>query len=162
MAAGREVRVVDAARAGDTATVRALIAQRALHWAGDRDDVGRAELLIRAGANVNAANDLGVTPLWAACENGSAAMTRRLLRAGADPNAALLSGETPLMTAARTGAASVVTELLAKGARANAREHSRDQTALMWAVGQRHPDVVALLLAAGADVRARTKVDREW
>ena len=62
----------------------------ALHWAAYRDDVDSADLLIRAGAKVNAANDLGVTPLWAACENGSAAMVRRLLQAGANPDAALL------------------------------------------------------------------------
>ena len=34
----------------------------ALHWASYRDDVGTANLLIRAGAKVNVATDLGVTP----------------------------------------------------------------------------------------------------
>ena len=46
----------------------------ALHWASYRDDLESADLLIRAGANVNAANDLGATPLWIASLNGSAAM----------------------------------------------------------------------------------------
>ena len=54
---------------------------------------------------MNATTDLGVTPLWAASQNGSAAMVRKLLEAGANPNAALLaaarpanigSGDTPL------------------------------------------------------------------
>ena len=62
-----------------------------------------AGLLLRAGAKVNAANDLGATPLWIASLNGSTAMVRRLLRAGANPNAALLLGETPLMVASRGG-----------------------------------------------------------
>jgi hypothetical protein len=32
-----------------------------------RDDLDSVNLLIAAGANVNAANDLGATPLWIAC-----------------------------------------------------------------------------------------------
>jgi ankyrin repeat protein len=130
----------------------------ALHWASYRDDLEAAARLIRNGANVNAANDLGATPLWAACQNGSAAMTRLLLDAGANPKTALLSGETPLMTAARSGQAEVVRLLLAKDAAVNARA-TRSQTALMWAVAQRQHEVVRLLLAHGADVKARTD---EW
>lgn len=127
----------------------------ALHWASYRDDLERADQLIRAGANVNAANDLGATPLWLASQNGSEAMVRRLLAAGANPNAALLAGETPLMVASRSGNPAVVEQLLAKGAKVNLRG-SRGQTALMWAVSQKHPDVVKVLLAHGADVHARS------
>ncbi len=115
-----------------------------------------AELLIRAGANVNAANDLGATPLWTASLNGSAALVRRLLEAGANPNAALLLGETPLMVAARSGNASVVEQLLARGANVNARA-ARGQTALMWAVAQKHPDVVKALIEHRADIHARSE-----
>lgn len=127
-----------------------------LHWASYRDDLPGAERLLRGGADVNAVTDLGVTPLWTACQNGSVAMVRRLLDAGADPNVALLAGETPLMVAARSGYADVVELLLAKGAKANARA-SRGQTALMWAVAQKHPDVVKVLLAGGGDVHARSE-----
>ena len=42
--------------------------------------------LIAAGANANAANDHGVTPLALACENGNAAIIAALLSAGARPN----------------------------------------------------------------------------
>jgi ankyrin repeat protein len=127
-----------------------------LHWAAYRDDLPAAEKLIRSGADVNAANDLGVTPLWAASQNGSEAMVRRLLEAGAKPNMALLSGETPVMVAARAGKARVVEQLIAKGANVNVRA-TRGQTALMWAVSQQHPDVVKVLLANGADVHARSE-----
>jgi ankyrin repeat protein len=112
-------------------------------------------VLLRAGADANAANDLGATPLWLAAQNGSAVMTRRLLQAGANPNKALLAGETPLMVAARAGSAEVVDLLAAKGANVNAHA-TRGQTALMWAVAQKHPAVVKVLIARGADIHARS------
>ena len=61
------------------------------------------------------------------------------------------------MVAARSGNPDVVEQLLAKGANVNARA-ARGQTALMWAVAQKHPDVVKVLLAHGADVHARSEV----
>jgi ankyrin repeat protein len=42
----------------------------------------------------------------------------------------------------------------------NAKERSRNQTALMWAVAEEHPDVVQVLLEFHADVRARSNVRR--
>ena len=70
--------LVDAAKNGDKEALRTLLQKganantpegdgsTALHWASYRDDIETADLLIRAGAKVNAANDLGVTPLWTA------------------------------------------------------------------------------------------------
>jgi ankyrin repeat protein len=164
--------LVDAAKAQDTARVRALLAQKAdvnaasadgataLHWAAYHDDGGAADLLIKAGANVNIQNDLGVPALWAAAQNGSSALVRRLLTAGANPNLALLSGETSLMVAARGGYVDVVAQLLAKGADPNARG-TRGQTALMWAVAQQHPEVVKALLAGKADVHLKSEASGE-
>jgi ankyrin repeat protein len=161
--------VIDAARNGDRAALRALIQKKAdvnqadldgataLHWAAYHDDLESVELLVSAGANVNAANDLGATPLWIASTN-AVPVAKRLLAAGANPNLALLAGETPLMAAARAGQAGVVELLLAKGADANARG-PRSQTALMWAAAEGHPGVVKALLAGGADVHARSA---EW
>lgn len=169
-AAGRDLRLVEAAKNGEWNAVRALLTQgadvtepegdgaTALHWAAYWDNAGSADLLIRAGAKVNATTDLGVTPLWMACENGSADIVGRLLQAGANPNVALLSGETPLMIAARTGNAEVVRQLLAKGAEVNAKERARSQTALMWAVSQQHSDIVEVLLSHGANVHLRSNV----
>jgi ankyrin repeat protein len=48
--------------------------------------------------------------------------------------------------------------LLAFGGNPNAQESVRGQTALMWAAAERHPDVVRLLVEAGANVHARTLV----
>ena len=60
----------------------------ALHWAAYHDDLEIARLLVRAGANVKAANRYGVTPLSLACTNGNGAMVELLLKAGADPERA--------------------------------------------------------------------------
>lgn len=166
--ASGELRVAEAVKNHDIATVRALVKRgvdvntpqpdgaTALHWAAHWDDVETADLLLRAGAKVNVANDYGVTPLSLACTNGGAALIEKLLGAGADPNAATATGETPLMTAARTGRADAVERLLAHGAAVNGKETVRAQTALMWAVAEGHTDVVRLLLRKGADIHARS------
>jgi ankyrin repeat protein len=161
--------LVMAAKQGDTAALRTLLAEgmvvnaaegdgtTALHWASYRDNPDAAGLLLEAGADVNATNDLGATPLWSASQNGSVAMVGRLLEAGADSNLALWSGETPLMVASRAGATGVVALLLERGAETDARA-ARGQTALMWAAAQQHADVVTALVADGADIHARSEV----
>ena len=67
-AAGAGPSLIDAVKAGNRETVRALLRQRvdvnaaegdgtsALHWAVRADDAETAQLLIQAGANVRAAN----------------------------------------------------------------------------------------------------------
>ena len=172
-AASGDLRLVEAVKGQNREAVRALLAQQldvnatqgdgatALHWAVHWDELDTAELLIQAGANVNAANDYAVTPLVLACTNANAAMVELLLVAGADATAALETGATALMTCARTGSVDAVKALLAGGAEVDAREASENQTALMWATAQRHPAVVRVLLEWGADVYARSRVRRE-
>jgi cytohesin len=166
-----DLRLIEAVKNRNARAVQALvrvvdvnIAQpdgaTALHWAAHWNDVEAADALIRAGANVDAANDLGVTPLMVAAADAGPAMVEALLRAGANPNSKLPSGETPLMAAARTGQVETVRALLVRGADMNARDTAREQTALMWAVGEGHSEVVRLLLEAGADVHARSAARR--
>ena len=165
--AGPEAVLADAAERMDRTAVRALLQQRvdvntpqidgmtALHWAAFKDDLETSELLVRAGANVKAANRYGVTPLSLACVNGNGEMVEQLLKAGADPNTALPGGETALMTAARTGSLAPVKSLLIRGARVDSRDERRGQTALMWAAAEGHAEVVKELIEAGADFRLR-------
>ena len=169
-AAAAEARLADAVMSGDKEILRTLPTDRAninapqpdgttaLHWAVRHDDVATADALIKAGADVKAANRYGVTPMALAATNGNPAMIRRLLDAGADPNSANPGGETALMTAARTGKVDAVTLLLDRGANVNAKDTVHAQTALMWAVLENHADMVKLLLARGADVNAHTNV----
>jgi ankyrin repeat protein len=168
-AATSDVRLVEAAKAQDDPTVRALLAQHidvnsrsedgstALLWAAHWSDLTAAETLLRAGADANAANAFKITPLSLACTNGNGALVERLLKAGARANAAIATGETPLMTCAGSGDADAVRTLIAHGAEVNLKEPSEHQTALMWAAAERHPEVVQLLLSAGADPALHSK-----
>ncbi|HYV61408.1 MAG TPA: ankyrin repeat domain-containing protein, partial [Bryobacteraceae bacterium] len=121
-----------------------------LHWAVRANDVTATQRLLRSGANPDAANRYGVTPLSLAAENASAPLIQVLLQAGAHPTDSIL------MTSARTGNGEAVRMLLARGANANARESSLGETALMWAAAENHPDAVRALIEHGAKVDTRS------
>jgi ankyrin repeat protein len=132
----------------------------ALHWAAYNNDLGAVRRLLAEGADPNAANRFGVTPLHEAATVGNADMLKALLEAGGDANASYGEGETVLMTAARTGDAASVRLLLEHSAAVDAFEQWHGQTALMWAAIENHADVVQLLIDAGAEVdRASKKHD---
>jgi ankyrin repeat protein len=133
----------------------------ALHRSVSVNDVQKSEALIRTGADVNAVNRYGVTPLSLAAGNGNARLVELLINAGASPgtaDAALHEGRTLLMLAARTGSAEAVKLLTAHGGVVNAAELRTGTTALMWAAAENRAEVVRALVAAGADVNARSKV----
>ena len=129
-----------------------------LHRAAHEGNAAEVERLLDHGRDADGATRLGVTPLALACAAGRAGVVEALLAAGADPNLASPAGETPLMVASRTGVLESVAALLRHGAGAgvDAREGWRGQTALMWAAAENHAGVVTLLVAAGADVNARS------
>ncbi|HEY2906322.1 MAG TPA: ankyrin repeat domain-containing protein [Vicinamibacterales bacterium] len=168
-AASDDAPLVDAVKQSDIERVSSLIAAgadvnaampdgtTALHIAAYFDELRIASLLIDRGASVKVVNRYGVAPLSLAASTGDAALVEKLLTAGADPNTALPAGETALMAAARAGGVDAAKLLLARGARVNATENWKGQTALMWAAARDHAAVVQALVAAGADVRARSK-----
>jgi len=171
-AAPEDLRLVNAAKDQDLQQVRTLLSGRgrpdvnvrsedgstALLWAAHWNDLQTAELLVRADADANVANDFRMTPLSQACTNGSAGFVDLLLKAGANPNTPIGTGETPLMTCARVGSADAVRMLLVHGADVNAKEPNQNQTALMWAAAQKHPKVLQTLIEASADLKAHTKL----
>jgi ankyrin repeat protein len=169
LGAGKDIRLPEAARAGDMEAVRALLAAgaevdasdpdgtTALHWAVYRDDAAMVARLIEAGADVNRPNRNGAIPLALACPNAAAnpAIVERLLAAGADPNASP-TGAPPIVACAGVGAESAVRMLIARGADVNAADGWKEQTALMWAAAENHVGTVRLLLETGARVDARS------
>src|SRR5712691_6450559 len=94
-AANEDLRLVDAAKNQDLQQIRTLLSGHP--DVNVRSEDGSAELLVRAGADANAANDFKMTPLSRACTNRSAAFVDLLLKAGAEPNTPIGTGETPLM-----------------------------------------------------------------
>lgn len=122
----------------------------ALHWAIWYEEVSASLLLIESGANVNAKNRYGVSPLALACTSGNAVIVRSLLKAGADAKEEIVGGETVLMRAARTGKLAAVDALIDAGADANAKER-KGQTAIMWAAAEGHHQIVRRLIEADAE-----------
>ena len=84
-----------------------------LHWAACNQDPAVLGPLIEAGADLEAWNLHGLTPLQlAAYINPNPAVIRSLLEAGADVNARNYRGETPLHLAARNNTNSAVIQVL--------------------------------------------------
>jgi ankyrin repeat protein len=168
--AASESPLIAAAKRGDEAAVKNLLRNRdtvntpgpdggtALYWAARGDHLGIVRLLLSAGARVDAADRYGITPLALAAINGSAPVVGALLTAGADAKGRVGDGETVLMAAARTGRVDAATLLLDRGADPNGREPWQEETALMWAAGENHSEMVRLLASRGAQLDARAKV----
>lgn len=145
-------------RAGVDADVEEPDGTRALHHAARLEDVDAVRMLLAARADARAATALQVTPLLLSIGNGNAVITRMLLDAGADPNARDVAGETMLMAAARAGSPEIIGLLLRDGARLEDTDTEFGQTALVHAARAGQAAAVRELLAAGANVMARTRV----
>jgi ankyrin repeat protein len=108
---------------------------------------------VSSGADINARNNLGDTPLLDAAKEGEKDTAELLLAKGAAVDAKDNSGCTPLTWAAIQGHRDVAELLLAHGANVNARSSS-GQTALQSAAMNGHKDVAELLLTHGAEINA--------
>ncbi len=121
-----------------------------MHCTRNRSDQVRvAQLLIAAGANVNATHRCGGTALLNAAYHGRSQVVESLLAAGADVNATDQAGWTPLIGAAMNGHVTVVRALLQAGANVSATDRL-GRSALMLAKVNRHTAVLELLVGAGA------------
>jgi ankyrin repeat protein len=132
-----------------------------LHWAVYSVDEELVKALLARGAKANVLNAYGSSPLAEAVRVANVNIVTMLLDAGADANRANEDGETPVMLAASTGAVKVAEVLVRHGADVNAREQFRNQTALMWAAAESHPEMVAFLVSKGAAVNVRATAN-DW
>jgi ankyrin repeat protein len=157
-----------AALKGKGAIVKALLAagaranlrddgcrETALHYASTPEV---AELLVEAGANVNATDEFGQTPLAGAVSAGHAAVVKLLLAHGANPNKRPSRDEDPLLhLPCLEGKTNVVQALLEGGADPDAK--SADGVTPLLSVGisgeKNSAEIVSLLLKAGANPNAK-------
>ena len=89
--------------------------------------------------------------LYEAVRKGDAAAVTSLLDRGADVNAKFRYGTTALFKAAERGNTEVARILLARGADVKVKDTFYNATAMTWALGGKHLDVVRLLLEKGSD-----------
>jgi ankyrin repeat protein len=120
-------------------------------------DAQTVEQLLASGADVNAPDDQGMTPLWVAAGNDRADIVRLLIERGADVNASGKRGRTPLHVAFHYGYAGIARLLIEKGADMNACKYG---STLLRAAYLGSADVVRLLIEKGADVNTRDKRGR--
>jgi ankyrin repeat protein len=111
-----------------------------LHYAARHGHVDVAKELIRAGAKVNAREANDITPLLMAISNNNVAAATFLLASGGDVNAADWYGRTPLWEAVNVRNLYVHNATFRNGI---------DRAPLL--------ELVKALVAAGADLNARTK-----
>jgi ankyrin repeat protein len=134
-----------AAAATNTDTLAGLI------QTGDRE---AALEMISAGADPNAAQGDGTTPLHWAIYNIDAELTGALLERGAVPDVINNYGSSPLAEAVKIADAPLVEMLLDAGSDVEVPNQG-GQTALMLAARAGSLDVAALLVRHGADVNAK-------
>ena len=111
------------------------------------------DLLLKAGAKVDAKNRFGDTAIMAAALGGHLAIVKKLQARGAEINP---EGWTPLAYAASSGQVEVVRYLIEVGAKVDAAS-ANGTTPLMMAARGGHAATIDLLLAKGADINHRNE-----
>ncbi|MEM3964467.1 MAG: ankyrin repeat domain-containing protein [Thermofilaceae archaeon] len=126
-----------------------------LHEAARKGDLQLVKKLVVKGADVNAKDLSGWTPLHYAAKEGHLEIVQFLVEKGASVNAEDISGWTPLHEAAYCGHLEIARFLAMRGANVNARENIDKATPLHYAVKMGHLEVARLLIEKGANVNAR-------
>ena len=144
------------ARAGYDIDQSGADGDSALHAAAETGRLNYMDFIISRGANLNARNDTGVTPVLKAIrpmEHGDASALQALLSAGASPNLASYDGEFPLHLAATHGELEMVRLLTEAGAHTDALHAQTGKTALDVARENGRGDIVQFLRSLNAAER---------
>lgn len=96
-----------------------------------------------------------VQTIWAAALAGDTVAVQAAIDSGTDPNARRSDGYAAIHLAAKQGQLASVKVLLANGASIEERDHKHSHTAVHKAAWASRPEVLAFLLAAGADPNPR-------
>ena len=107
--------------------------------------------IISNGAQVNAVNNIGETPLLIACSTAQNESVRLLLKSKADPGIANIEGHGSLHKAVDADCCrETLQEIIGHGADVNAKD-KRGRTALLLSCFYRQVDSLKVLIEAGAD-----------
>ena len=96
-----------------------------------------------------------VQTIWAAALAGDTVALQAAIDSGTDPNSRRSDGYAAIHLAAKQGQLASVKVLLANGASIEERDHKHAHTAVHKAAWASRPEVLAFLLAAGADPNPR-------
>jgi ankyrin repeat protein len=127
--------------------------------AAEENNLPEVSRLLSVGADVNAEDRYGNTPLHLACTNGIVQVVVELLQHGSDVDAKDNGDWTPLHYACYKGHVVVVQALLSRGANTELKDREGD-TPLHMASLTDHLAVVKVLLAAGANILAANNLGR--
>lgn len=118
-----------------------------------------AEYLVKMDADIHHKNDLGYTSLLYFISNGNLDGVKLLMEKGAKVNDHAASGASSLMLAVESGNLELVKYLVSKKAPLNEYERIYGETALIWAIINRQPEMAKFLILEGAQVNA-TEINR--
>lgn len=124
-----------------------------LHEAAQAGDVERTKALLDGGADINARDKDGMTPLCLAACHGRTLVSKLLLERGANVNTTCKEDHTPLHLAALNGHREIVDLLIQHRADVNAKVAGASP--LWMAASKGYAPIVKALLSAGADVNAQ-------
>jgi len=131
-----------------------------IHLAAREGNIEAVKQAIDDGADLNAKDNVNMTPLHWAANGGHKEIVELLITNGANVNARtprMVGWHTPLHDAAAAGHKEVAELLIAEGADVNAKDSTFGRTLLHIAAREGHKEIVELLIAKGADVNAKDK-----
>ena len=132
--------------------------QQTLHSAAIAGDTVTIRRLIAAGAQVDAPDPAGRTALLEAVEHDQTEAGLALLQAGASPNSQAANADTPWLLAGASGRATLLAAMIPHGPDFSLRNRY-DGNALIPACERGHVEAVDVLLTTGIDVNHINRLD---